>query len=393
MHNKEYADQKDTNTIDLEQLGLEHLTEAGSLTLSDLERTSFGKLFQSIPMPLLLVELPEPQIHLANGAISRIISYWSHFQGRSLYDLFRLEEISGVQRIISKLGETGKIQTIDAWIGTREHRWWVRLHFQPLRITKQQCALLLIEDLNHHEKVMNTKASRLQKQNALLRREMNRRVMAEVELKNKKRFIEKVLWDTIGALAKVSEMRDPYTAGHQRRVTQLARAISDKMDLPPRVKTMITLAAIVHDIGKVRVPNDVLSKPGDLDTHEFGILKRHPGDGYEVLRGLQFPWQVAEAVYQHHERLNGEGYPRGLKGDDIVLEARIIGVADVVEAMSSKRPHRPALTPVDATKEIVNHQGTRYDPKVVEACLAVFNGGFAFKEARSYFSDQSSPSQ
>ncbi|MFP4155678.1 MAG: HD domain-containing phosphohydrolase [Halothiobacillaceae bacterium] len=174
---------------------------------------------------------------------------------------------------------------------------------------------------------------------------------------------------TIEALAATLEVRDPYTAGHQRRTARLAEAIGQKMELPEAQLRGLGIAASIHDIGKVAVPVEILSRPGKLTKAEFEIIKSHPVAGYDILAGIDFPWPVARIVRQHHERLDGSGYPDGLSGEQILLEARILAVADVVEAMASHRPYRPARPLQDAIGELRAHRGQLYDPAVVDACL------------------------
>ncbi|MFC1938758.1 HD domain-containing phosphohydrolase [Chloroflexota bacterium] len=178
--------------------------------------------------------------------------------------------------------------------------------------------------------------------------------------------------ETMEALATIVEFRDPYTASHQQRVTQLACAIAKAMNFPEDNVTGLYLAGLIHDIGKVSVPSEILCNPNGLSADEFNIIKMHPTLGYEVLKGLDLPWPIAQIVHQHHERLDGSGYPLGLSGEDILLEARILAVADVVEAMASHRPYRPSLGLDRALSEIVEHKGKLYAPDVVDACLRVF---------------------
>ena len=174
-------------------------------------------------------------------------------------------------------------------------------------------------------------------------------------------------------------IRDPYTAGHQRRVTKLACAIAKEIGLTKEQIEGLRVAAIIHDIGKINIASEILSKPGRLTKLEFEMIKTHPQTGYEILKEIEFPWPVAQIVLQHHERMNGSGYPQGLSGKDILIEARILGVADVVEAMASYRPYRPALGIDKALEEILNNKGVLYDPDVVDACLKVFTEkGFKF---------------
>lgn len=186
---------------------------------------------------------------------------------------------------------------------------------------------------------------------------------------------------TVQALVVTSEKRDPYTAGHQHRVSKLAVAIARRMDFDEDSLESIRVAGLLHDLGKIYIPAEILSKPARLTDMEFGLMKSHPEVGYEILRGVPFPWPIAEYVCQHHERLDGAGYPHGLEGDDILPEARILAVADVVEAMSSHRPYRAALGLEAALDEVRKGRGTLYDPAVVDACLVLFErGDFSFED-------------
>lgn len=184
--------------------------------------------------------------------------------------------------------------------------------------------------------------------------------------------LEHSLDHAVTAIAATVEMRDPYTAGHQRRVAKLAAAIAIEMGLPVNRVQGLHMACVVHDIGKIHVPAEILSSPAKLSDAEFEIIKTHPLAGWEILKGIDFPWPVAEMVYQHHEKLDGSGYPRGLKGDEILLEARILAVADVVEAMTSHRPYRPGFGVFRALQEISRNKGKLYDTAAAEACLRVF---------------------
>jgi len=176
----------------------------------------------------------------------------------------------------------------------------------------------------------------------------------------------------IHAMSLVVETRDPYTAGHQKRVADIACAIGRAMDLPEWDIKGIRIAGLLHDVGKLAVPAEILTKPGKLNASEFSIIKSHSQVSYNILELIEFPWPVKQAVLQHHERLDGSGYPDGLSGDDIIIEAKILGVADVVEAISSHRPYRPALGLEYAMREIIKQRGILYDPKVVDACLKLF---------------------
>jgi GAF domain-containing protein len=194
-------------------------------------------------------------------------------------------------------------------------------------------------------------------------------------LKESREYLEKLqgsLEGTVSAIARIVEMRDPYTAGHQARVAKLAAAIARQMGLSEERVHGIHLAGTIHDLGKIQVPAEILSKPGRLSEVEYSLIKVHPEAGYDILKNIDFPWPIADKVLQHHERFDGSGYPQGLKGEEISLGARIISVADTVEAMSSHRPYRPGLGVEAALAEITQQRGILYDPQVVDACLALF---------------------
>lgn len=180
------------------------------------------------------------------------------------------------------------------------------------------------------------------------------------------------LLDSVEAIASTLEMRDPYTAGHQKRVAHLAVAIANELKLSEVQIEGIHLASVVHDVGKIQVPSEILSKPGKLNEIEFSLIKQHPLMGNEILKTIKFPWPISKIVLQHHERLDGSGYPHGLIGDEILIEARIIAVSDTVEAMASHRPYRPGLGIEAALDEILRFSGLKYDSKVVDACVSLF---------------------
>ncbi len=194
---------------------------------------------------------------------------------------------------------------------------------------------------------------------------------AERELRESYEVVRKTLVGTVDALAAAVEKRDPYTAGHQRRVSNLAAAVATEMGLPPDQISAIQIAGMVHDVGKIYVPAEILSKPSNLTEIEITMIRTHPQVGFDVLKPVDFPWPVAEIVLQHHERWNGSGYPRGLSGDEICPEARILAVADVIEAMVSHRPYRPAHPLERALEEIVAHRGELYHPDVVDTVVTL----------------------
>ncbi|MBI2909368.1 MAG: HD-GYP domain-containing protein [Chloroflexi bacterium] len=192
--------------------------------------------------------------------------------------------------------------------------------------------------------------------------------------------LQRVLGGTVEAISTIVEKRDPYTAGHQQRVSLLACAIAEEMGLTRKQIDGIDIAGVIHDIGKIAIPSEILSTPRQLSGNEFDLIRIHSQAGYDILKTIEFPWPVAQIVLQHHERMDGSGYPAGLAGEDILPEARIIAVADVVEAMSSHRPYRPALGVAKALEEIYEKKGVFYDAPVVDACLALFiERGFKFE--------------
>ncbi|WP_373501271.1 HD domain-containing phosphohydrolase [Desulfococcus sp.] len=191
--------------------------------------------------------------------------------------------------------------------------------------------------------------------------------------------LRKAMGGIIQAMSLTIEKRDPYTAGHQRRVAKLCRVIGTELGLGWECIQGLRMAAAIHDLGKINVPASILNKPGRLSEHEIAIIRQHPETAYEILKNIDFPWPITQAIHQHHERLDGSGYPRGLAGGEIILEARILAVADVAEAISSFRPYRQALGTETAMAELRNGRGVIYDPLIVDICLSLFETrGFDF---------------
>lgn len=212
-------------------------------------------------------------------------------------------------------------------------------------------------------------------------RDITERKEAEKERHASAEKLEQILLQTIEAIAATVEARDPYTAGHQKRVAILASAIAREMGISDEIVHGISLAASIHDLGKIRVPAEILSKPGKLNAIEYELVKGHPQTGYDIIKDIQFSLPIAQMVLQHHERLDGSGYPQGLESEQILLEARILAVADVVEAMSSHRPYRAGLGVDAALDEITKHRGVLYDPAVVDSCIALFRDNKFFLDA------------
>jgi len=202
--------------------------------------------------------------------------------------------------------------------------------------------------------------------------DINERKQAEEKLQHILDRLNKAVGTTIQVLVSAVESRDSYTSGHQSRSADLACAIAAEMGLAPEKIEGIHMAGIIHDIGKLSIPAEILSKPTKLTEIEFALIKEHSRSGYEMLKDVESPWPLAEIVYQHHERMNGSGYPRNLKGDEILIESQILAVADVVEAMASNRPYRPTLGIEAALEEIKKNKGILYDHAVADACLRLF---------------------
>ncbi len=195
-------------------------------------------------------------------------------------------------------------------------------------------------------------------------RELNRTVAA----------LKKSWEQTVLVLAAITEVRDPYTSGHQRRVACLAAAIAGELGMDRKKVRQVELAAMIHDIGKIEIPSEILSKPGRLSDIEYRLIQTHPAAGHRILQTIEVPWALAEIIHQHHERMDGSGYPRGLSGSEILMEARIIAVADTVEAMSSHRPYRAGKGIEAALDEVTLQRGKKFDPRCVGRMLAALPG-------------------
>jgi HD-GYP domain-containing protein (c-di-GMP phosphodiesterase class II) len=221
------------------------------------------------------------------------------------------------------------------------------------------------------ENLVHQRTAELQLNNEQLRREVEHRRHVQQELQKSLDYLKKIIGGTVMAIAMTVEKRDPYTSGHQQRVAELARAIGREMGLSQDQLEGLTIASAIHDIGKISLPAEILTKPAQLNSLEMGLIQAHSQAGYDILKNVDFPWPVAQIVLQHHERLNGTGYPKGLSGEGILKEARIVGVADVVETMSSHRPYRPSVGLGKALEEITAKKGILYDPDVVDACLSL----------------------
>jgi HD-GYP domain-containing protein (c-di-GMP phosphodiesterase class II) len=223
------------------------------------------------------------------------------------------------------------------------------------------------------EALVEKRTAELVQSNKQLKIEIDNGKRMQLELQDSFENLKKVMNSTVQAITTTIEKRDPYTSGHQQRVADLSRVIAGEIGFSKNEIEGIYIAAAIHDIGKISLPAEILSKPIPLSDIEISLIQAHSQTGYDILQGIDFPWPIAEIVLQHHERLDGSGYPRGLVGDDILIAARIIGVADVVETMASHRPYRPSIGIDKALEEITKNKGVLYDPQVVDACLEIFN--------------------
>ena len=257
-----------------------------------------------------------------------------------------------------------------------------------LQFTSSLCAKWRTEtDVRNLYSKQDERISRRTKELTRINTELNREIEGHKEteenLEKTLNDLRSVLGGIVSVITSTVEARDPYTAGHQSRVSDLSRAIATELHLEKSQIDGIRIAGVVHDLGKISVPAEILSKPGKLSIKEFDLITDHPQTGYDLLKTISFSWPIAPIVYQHHERLDGSGYPQGLNDPDILLEAKIVGVADVVEAMASHRPYRPALGIEMALDEIKKHRGVLYSSDVVDACLNVFqNTNFQFHFGR-----------
>lgn len=331
------------------------------------EKAFFEGLFDSIPDAVALQDPTTMRIQRVNSSFAKVFGYSrEEAEGRTLRELVVPEDRMHEAEHHMKSALEGKsIERVTVRRKKSGEIFHVLFNQVPLFSDGKMEAIL-----NSYTDVEALAE--------IARKYKTARDLAKEELER----VERLWEDTIGILAQTVEMKDPYTYDHQRRVSFLSEALAKKLGLSEERIRLVKLAGLVHDIGKVAVPAEILNKPGRLSDVEMEIVRTHPQKGYELLRKLTHRPVLAEIVYAHHERLDGSGYPRGLSGKDIPIEARILAVADVVEAMVSHRPFRSALTLEDALEEIKAGKGILYDHKVVEACVELFErGSFSFEDA------------
>lgn len=322
-----------------------------------IQRLYFQRLFEESPEAILMVD-NQDCVLLSNRGFQKLFQYTSdEIKGRLVNELIVPDDLADEASGFSREVLSGEI-----------------VHRETVRCRKDK-SLVEVSLLGYPIVVDN----RLIGAYAIYT-DISARKRFEEELKLSYERLQKILDGTVNALASTTEKRDPYTAGHQYRTTSLACSIARKMGLSDNKIEGIRVAGMLHDIGKIYVAAEILNKPVKLNDIEKRLIKEHCKAGYEILKSIEFSWPVAEIVYQHHERLDGSGYPRGIKGDEIMLEARILAVADVVEAMTSHRPYREALDLNDALQEIIKNRGILYDSAAVDACLEIIQKeGFNFK--------------
>ncbi len=296
------------------------------------------------------------------------------------------------KELVPKVVEGGRVQALDIQLSHDSQTVWYEVHAaaydrnEILAVARDVTARREAEEAlkkrgNDLEAKVLEQSNELNQLKEAFQNQVTLLAQEEEVLKSSFDKVERLLEGTIGAIATIVQKKDPYTAGHQQRVSQLACAIAREMGLNSEQLRVIRIASLLHDLGKVFIPVEFLAKPGKLSEIEFKMVKAHPDADYQILKTIDFSGDIAGIVRQHHERLDGSGYPLGLKGDVIRTESKIIAVADVVEAMVSNRPYRPALGVDAALKEIENGKGTLYDPDVVDACIKLFReGGFSFEE-------------
>ena len=282
----------------------------------------------------------------------------------------KFEETGGGLEILSHgerhLIDSSKQQIISLLLSIYENAIQQNLELRRTQATVQKLNVELEEKVRIRTEALSS--------------EINERLRAEEGLHQSYKKLRKALQGTIHAAALTVETRDPYTAGHQRRVADLARRIATEMGLSMDQIEGVRMASIIHDLGKIAVPSELLTKPTRLTEIEFSIIKTHSAAGHDILKDIDFPWPIAKIVLQHHEKIDGSGYPQGLEGEDILMEARIMCVADVVEAIAADRPYRAALGFEIAQQEIMKNRGLCYDPHVVDACINIISmQSFAFE--------------
>lgn len=317
----------------------------------------FRKVFYICPEPVCINSLADTTFMMVNQAFTRVTGYTAgEVIGKTSEECKIWNNLEDRARLLNELRGKGEIIGFEAEFRSKSGQVLHGLVSASLiDIHGTTCSLAIVRDITRH-------------------------MQAEDQLINSLKQVRQAIGTTIQVLVAAVEEKDRYTAGHQRRTSDLARSIASEMGLPRDRIEGLRMAGIIHDIGKLSVPSEILNKPGILSSIELALIKEHAQSGYDLLKKVKSPWPLADIVYQHHERLDGSGYPNKLKGEEIIIEARILAVADVMEAMCSHRPYRPASGIDAALAEIENNKGKSYDPAVADACLKLFREkGYHFK--------------
>jgi PAS domain S-box-containing protein/putative nucleotidyltransferase with HDIG domain len=328
----------------------------------------YRALVETIVEGILILDFTG-RILFVNKALSDMMGYAipEEYMGKNVFDFIAPEHKKRAFEDLVRVykGEWGFLVTYKV-LKKNGTPLWIEVLGRAMPYEGQKAALMVVRDI--------TKRKQLEEEIRKAKETLETKVKERTsELKSSLEKVERLLKETVGALSTAVEAKDPYTAGHQKSVAKLACAIITEMGLPKERIDGMHIAAIVHDIGKIHIPAEILTKPDKLTKAERQLINTHSRYGHEILHGIEFPWPVAEIVLQHHERINGSGYPLGLKGDKICLEAKILAVADTVEAMATDRPYRASIGLKRALEEISSKQGVLYDPDVVRTCLKLFN--------------------
>jgi PAS domain S-box-containing protein/putative nucleotidyltransferase with HDIG domain len=322
-----------------------------------IQKNYFKSLFDNSPAAIALLD-EEDRVVQINKSFHELFKYsFEEVKGKSIKDLIVPDHLKEETESLSQKILRGEITKPDTVMQSKDGTL-IDVHVSGGPISEDGKIIgvfALYNDIRERKKV-------------------------EIELKNSFCKLTEILAGTVSALSETVEKRDHFTAGHQRRVSQLAIAIGKERTFSDDRLKILKIASALHDIGKIHVPAEILNKPVGLSEYEMALVRNHPQVGFEILKSVDFPGPVAKIVSQHHERINGSGYPYGIRGEDIMLESRILGVADVVEAMSSRRPYREAYSIGVTLDEIDKYKGILYDPEIVNICIKLFESGFEFKE-------------
>ncbi|MEE8352619.1 MAG: HD domain-containing phosphohydrolase [Rhodospirillales bacterium] len=311
------------------------------------KRQFFSDALETVGAVVVVVDL-EGRIVYANKACEEeTLSPVSEIEGKHIWDFFSADEVKASKKVVERVLETSATHRLEThWHSRYDTERLIDWSVNATRQDGGDTDFLVFSGLD-----------------------VTDRKRAEDTIRNDAEHLHQVFINTVQAFMHTVEIRDPYTAGHQERVSELATAIAHEMNVPDAQIEGIQLGSKIHDIGKIYVPAEILNRPGRITDNERNIIKTHPQVGKDILKGLTFPWPIVDMVYQHHERIDGTGYPEGLKGDEITLEAKIISVADVIEAISSHRPYRPALGIERGIDVIKEGRGKFFDEAVADACL------------------------